>query len=188
MNLDHLTDKDIAFIGKEALRVRLQTSRSAKVGGASTLTTREWIEILEQYQSLCVFCGTGFNAMGHLKPVDVGGGTTKENCIPVCRSCNSRQGTRLAYKDDAGTFVIDKATLHHPKSVRVQLSIVKEPMAPALRPEEVAEMLDKTMPTICRWCKEKKLPAFKVGRHWRIRSDLLDAYLLEMEDEELLAV
>ncbi len=34
--------------------------------------------------------------------------------------------------------------------------------------QEVAQFLKLSRPTIWRWCQEGKLPAFKVGRGWRV--------------------
>lgn len=34
---------------------------------------------------------------------------------------------------------------------------------------EIAEYLKVSRTTVWRWCNEGKLPAFKVGRIWRIR-------------------
>jgi excisionase family DNA binding protein len=33
---------------------------------------------------------------------------------------------------------------------------------------EIAEYLKVSRTTVWRWCNEGKLPAFKVGRHWRV--------------------
>jgi excisionase family DNA binding protein len=33
---------------------------------------------------------------------------------------------------------------------------------------EIAEYLRVSRTTVWRWCNEGKLPAFKVGRHWRV--------------------
>lgn len=39
--------------------------------------------------------------------------------------------------------------------------------------QEVADYLKLSRTTIWRWCNEGKLPAFKIGRSWRIhRSEL----------------
>jgi excisionase family DNA binding protein len=44
---------------------------------------------------------------------------------------------------------------------------------PLLTPEEVASDLHKHVKTVVRMAREKKLPAIRLGRHWRFRaSDL----------------
>jgi excisionase family DNA binding protein len=38
---------------------------------------------------------------------------------------------------------------------------------------EIAEYLKVSRTTVWRWCNEGRLPAFRIGRHWRIyRSDI----------------
>ncbi len=36
---------------------------------------------------------------------------------------------------------------------------------------EVAKRLDKDKETIRKWCREKRLPAFKIGKDWLIREE-----------------
>jgi excisionase family DNA binding protein len=44
-----------------------------------------------------------------------------------------------------------------------------------LTADEVASYLRVSKTTICRWCKDGKLRAFRIGRGWRVqRSDLED--------------
>jgi excisionase family DNA binding protein len=41
--------------------------------------------------------------------------------------------------------------------------------------KEVADYLRVSRVTAWRWCQQGTLPAFRIGRHWRIhRDDLLD--------------
>jgi len=40
--------------------------------------------------------------------------------------------------------------------------------------EEAARYLKVSKVTIRRWCAERKLPAFKIGREWRINKSELD--------------
>jgi excisionase family DNA binding protein len=49
---------------------------------------------------------------------------------------------------------------------------------PFLTPQEVSDLLRVSVYTIRRWIKEGTLPAFKVGRGWRIRESDLDAWLV----------
>jgi PTS system nitrogen regulatory IIA component len=43
--------------------------------------------------------------------------------------------------------------------------------------EEVSELLRVSVYTVRRWIKEGDLPAYKVGRGWRISESDLDAWL-----------
>ncbi len=40
--------------------------------------------------------------------------------------------------------------------------------------QEVAAMLRTTPATVYAWCRAGKLPAFKIGQQWRIRSKALE--------------
>jgi excisionase family DNA binding protein len=46
---------------------------------------------------------------------------------------------------------------------------------------EVAGMVGVKETTVYRWCKEGKLPCLKVGKHWRIRREVLEDFLKESE-------
>jgi excisionase family DNA binding protein len=47
--------------------------------------------------------------------------------------------------------------------------------------EEAAAYLRVSLYTVWRWCKQGRLPAFQIGRSWRIRKDKLDALIKELE-------
>jgi excisionase family DNA binding protein len=46
-----------------------------------------------------------------------------------------------------------------------------------LTPKEVSDFLRVSTQTVLRWIKEGKLPAYKVGRVWRISKVDLDKWL-----------
>src|SRR5215213_1030566 len=46
---------------------------------------------------------------------------------------------------------------------------------------DVAELIGIKETTVYRWCKEEKLPCLKIGKHWRIRSEVLENFLKESE-------
>ena len=46
-----------------------------------------------------------------------------------------------------------------------------------LTPQEVSDLLRVSIHTVRRWIKEGKLPAYKVGRVWRISKVDLDKWL-----------
>ena len=46
---------------------------------------------------------------------------------------------------------------------------------------EVAELVGVKETTVYRWCKEGKLPCLKVGKHWRIRREVLEDFLKSSE-------
>ena len=44
---------------------------------------------------------------------------------------------------------------------------------------DVAEMIGVKETTVYRWCSEGKLPCLKIGKHWRIRREVLEDFLKE---------
>lgn len=50
-----------------------------------------------------------------------------------------------------------------------------------LSAEDVAEYLGVGQVTVYRWCKQGKLPCLKIGKHWRIRREILEDFLRESE-------
>lgn len=53
-------------------------------------------------------------------------------------------------------------------------------MHDVLKVEEVAELLRVSKATVQRWCAEGKLPAFKIGQHWRINGSLLNKMMADL--------
>lgn len=59
-----------------------------------TLTPQEWEDIKAEYGYSCAYCGKGWYELDsvleqdHVIPVSQGGGYTKDNIVPACRSCN----------------------------------------------------------------------------------------------------
>jgi hypothetical protein len=56
----------------------------------ATLTLVEWEQIKKRYKYKCVYCGKKEKlTRDHIIPLSKGGGLTKENVVPACKSCNS---------------------------------------------------------------------------------------------------
>ena len=53
--------------------------------------------------------------------------------------------------------------------------------------EEVAELVGVRETTVYKWCKQGKLPCLKVGKHWRIRREVLEDFLKRSERPVTLA-
>lgn len=51
-------------------------------------------------------------------------------------------------------------------------------MAKFLTAQEAADYLRVHVATVLRWCKAGKLPAFRIGREWRIREADLEQLVL----------
>jgi len=51
------------------------------------------------------------------------------------------------------------------------------PSQPFLTPQEVSDLLQVSVYTVRRWIKQGQLPAYKVGRLWRIKEGDLNKWL-----------
>ena len=51
------------------------------------------------------------------------------------------------------------------------------PAQPFLTPQEVSDLLQVSVYTVRRWIKQGELPAYKVGRLWRINKHDLNRWL-----------
>ena len=50
--------------------------------------------------------------------------------------------------------------------------------------EEVARYLKLKPQTIYTWAQRGKIPAAKIGKEWRFRKDIIDAWFLDHIDEK----
>ena len=50
-----------------------------------------------------------------------------------------------------------------------------------LTAEEVAEYLRLPLSTVYKLVQDKRLPGFKVGKHWRFRKDTIQKWIKELE-------
>ena len=55
-----------------------------------------------------------------------------------------------------------------------------------LSAEDVAGLLGIKETTVWRWCREGRLPCLKVGKHWRIRRQVLEDFLKQHERSDTL--
>lgn len=73
-------------------RLTQQLSRARRAGLPATLTQIEWARTIKYFNGKCAYClRDKYNVVEHFVPMIKGGGTTKDNCIPACWSCNSRK-------------------------------------------------------------------------------------------------
>jgi hypothetical protein len=80
---------------REAKRVESQNARAWELGLEATLTLPDWLTTVNDWKWSCWCCGGRFEALDHHIPIARGGGTTPENCFPICRRCNSMKGSFL---------------------------------------------------------------------------------------------
>jgi len=74
---------------REEKRVRDQRARAERLQLPATLTTDEWMQTLHRHGWACAYCNGPFEVMEHLVPLAEGGGTTAQNCVPACQTCNA---------------------------------------------------------------------------------------------------
>jgi excisionase family DNA binding protein len=55
-----------------------------------------------------------------------------------------------------------------------------------LKAEEVAEYLRLPLSTVYKLVQDKKLPGFKVGKHWRFRKDAIQEWIKEQENKNVI--
>jgi len=53
--------------------------------------------------------------------------------------------------------------------------------------DEIAEYLRVSRATICRWCGTGKLPAFKIGKSWRVQKKDLERFIDQQRGSEIAA-
>jgi len=56
-----------------------------------------------------------------------------------------------------------------------------------LTAEEVAEYLRLPLSTVYKLVQDKKLPGFKVGKHWRFRKDSIEKWINDQERKNVLS-
>lgn len=78
----------------ERHRVRAQILRAKQNNVPATLTLVEWIELLAIFHWKCAYCHGPYELLEHYVPITQGGGTTAENCVPACFSCNSKKSNK----------------------------------------------------------------------------------------------
>jgi 5-methylcytosine-specific restriction endonuclease McrA len=66
----------------------------------NTLTSEEWLQILEDYDYRCAYCVCEFDednlpTRDHVIPISKGGHNIKENVVPACKSCNSKKRDKI---------------------------------------------------------------------------------------------
>lgn len=75
---------------EEKYSVYFQSRRAKKKLLPHTLTALQWRNAQQYFERKCCFCGKETAlTQEHFLAVDNGGGYTKENIIPSCKSCNS---------------------------------------------------------------------------------------------------
>jgi 5-methylcytosine-specific restriction endonuclease McrA len=77
----------------EVKQVKDQRRRARKLALVNDLTVAQWQDIKAQFRHCCAYCGKKQQRLtqDHLTPLSKGGGTTRHNIVPACKSCNSKK-------------------------------------------------------------------------------------------------
>lgn len=82
----------------EKVAARQRRRRARKLGAEGSFTTEEWHELCDSFDWRCAACGVPHEiaplTMDHIVPLSRDGTDWIENIQPLCRSCNSRKGTK----------------------------------------------------------------------------------------------
>lgn len=94
-------------IVKESRRVYQQLLNAEAKGLPATLTLDEWIETIGQFEGLCAYCHSQpFEVLEHIDPIESGcQGTTRDNCVPACYSCNTKKSWRTVMFSEGATLL-----------------------------------------------------------------------------------
>lgn len=77
----------------ERRSIRSVISRARAAHRPATLTAEEWEATTYHFNGLCAYCQRGpWFVVDLATPVDLGGGATRDNCLPACYACNVAKG------------------------------------------------------------------------------------------------
>lgn len=64
----------------------------------ATLTLRQWTDAVQYFNHKCAYCDRPYEVLEHYISLSFGGGTTADNCVPSCKTCNGRKGNKRPNK------------------------------------------------------------------------------------------
>jgi hypothetical protein len=74
---------------RETRIVELHNDRAKSLYLPATLTLQQWQRTLNDFNHKCAYCQTNeYQVLEHYIPLNFGGGTTADNCVPACKNCN----------------------------------------------------------------------------------------------------
>lgn len=97
-NKEKLKERRNQYVEKNRSSFNIYAGRrnSKKKQLPSTFTVNQWDRCKEYFNNKCAYCGEKKPlAQDHFMPLSKGGGYTKENIIPACKSCNSSKSNKL---------------------------------------------------------------------------------------------
>ncbi|MGD0070056.1 MAG: HNH endonuclease [Candidatus Bathyarchaeia archaeon] len=104
-----------AGIGKKDYGFVMNKFKQLKQGSISWNEIREYIKERE-YSNECIFCGATTNlTLEHLLPQKYNGPNTEKNLVWICKSCNSKKGSRRLYEHFAVQAGVEAAKYGVPR-------------------------------------------------------------------------
>jgi len=87
---------EITFRDTERKKMEKARRRARKHGLPATASARDWWVALDYFGHRCAVCGCRFetSTVDHWIPIVQGGGTTADNILPLCVTCNGDKGGR----------------------------------------------------------------------------------------------
>jgi 5-methylcytosine-specific restriction endonuclease McrA len=80
---------------KEEIKAQKQRRRALKNNCGDKFTGKEWVDVCNKYKNRCLCCNKRKPLTAdHVIPLSRGGTNGIDNIQPLCRSCNSRKGTK----------------------------------------------------------------------------------------------
>ena len=110
------SDQPVAFclrcakeqLPREKARLQTQLARAVEKGLPATITLAQWLQTLADFNGLCAYCQQRpFEHLEHFIPIEAGGGTTVDNCLPSCGKCNYSKGASDPDRPQLELFVND---------------------------------------------------------------------------------
>lgn len=96
-NKDHVRQWEAQYRSSSPAKVRGKNYRYRTRARESigSFTDEQWFALCERHGNRCLACGSQSPLCAdHVIPLSKGGSSAIENIQPLCRSCNSRKGTR----------------------------------------------------------------------------------------------
>lgn len=87
-----LLKRALGYAYTEVTKERIiDTGQKQRHGGESELTEKDWDFAVKYFGGKCCYCGGYMDkpTKDHIKPLNDGGGLTRDNVIPCCQGCNS---------------------------------------------------------------------------------------------------
>jgi 5-methylcytosine-specific restriction endonuclease McrA len=80
---------------RERLKAHNRRERARNNPGSSGVKPKQWLQILEQFENRCAYCGAPAEEIDHVIPLSKGGAHSPSNVVPACSPCNGSKHDKL---------------------------------------------------------------------------------------------